>query len=278
MSVQVILVPTYGRGCDRDLLRHAGVLAERLRARVDVTFVDPGFPTIPVLIDESLFGALAAGEIIGPFDTVGSRLTAALNSYDHWRGQHGRGAVTWRTIDADTSLMDIARLADITIVPLVAAGRVGPGLAFISELLRRSGRPVLAIPNLSFPEPKPIDTVLVGWDGGRSAIRTVDGALPILKNARRVVVANVDARRERAGAQAETLQTYLDRHGIASTILLPEATRLPVHDVLRQAAQAESADLMVIGAGNGVWWRQVRLGGTARRILAAATVPVLMAV
>jgi nucleotide-binding universal stress UspA family protein len=118
-------------------------------------------------------------------------------------------------------------------------------------------------------------TAFVCWKETCEAARAVGAALPLLANAQRVVLANVDEGVGQPERALRAVARQLARHGIdAETRLLPR--NKPVPEVLTAAADAHEADLVVLGAYGHSKAREVIFGGCTRAFLNSASVPVLM--
>ncbi|MCG2583983.1 universal stress protein [Massilia sp. TS11] len=140
-----------------------------------------------------------------------------------------------------------------------------------------SGRPVLLVP-YAFEQKTFGETVLVAWDGSRSAARAVADALPLLRQARKVIVSIIgaevgaDAHGEEPGAD---IALYLARQGVQVEVQAEPATADVGNVLLSQAANI-GADLLVMGCYGHTRMRELVLGGATRTLLASMTIPVIM--
>ncbi|KAA0968117.1 universal stress protein [Aureimonas fodinaquatilis] len=165
-----------------------------------------------------------------------------------------------------------ARTSDIFVVsrPLGSDEQMWPGL--FQAALFSGGRSVYVVP--PSVAPKPIRTVVVGWRDSREATRALYEAMPILKQAERVILASVGD--EHRFAENADIARHLARHGVAFE-LKELAAKDRVSEVLLDECAESGADLLVIGAyGHSRFWEWV-LGGTTRNILTISAVPVLLA-
>jgi nucleotide-binding universal stress UspA family protein len=97
----------------------------------------------------------------------------------------------------------------------------------------------------------------------------VQAALPLLRQAAHVAVLV-------AGDRPRTLPPSLQAaHVAAETVALPRGEG-PIGATLLAAAEAEGADLLVMGAFAHGAWREAILGGVTRHVLAHAQLPVLL--
>jgi nucleotide-binding universal stress UspA family protein len=180
---------------------------------------------------------------------------------------------TWHSARDDlANLVYHARHAD-----LIVMGRPGSNNGFarshIELVLAGSGRPVLIAPTRARPSIS--GTAFVCWKETPEAARAVGAALPLLADAQRVVLANVDEGVGQSELALRAVARQLARHGIdAETRLLPR--NKPVPEALAAAAEAHEADLIVLGAYGHSKAREVVFGGCTRAFLDSASVPVLM--
>lgn len=163
------------------------------------------------------------------------------------------------------------RLADLVLLSRPTQARSS---ASFEAALLETGRPLLLMPRdqQSFKA----DHVLVGWNGSREAARAVNDSLPLLTDAKAVVVvATADC--AKADPTLEALKEYLSFKGapVTTDILRPKTRR--IGSALIDAAKAKGADLIVMGGYSRPRMREIVFGGVTLEILAAADCPVLMA-
>jgi nucleotide-binding universal stress UspA family protein len=141
-----------------------------------------------------------------------------------------------------------------------------------------SGRPTLIVPYAGAPT-TPIETAIVCWNASREAARAAADALPILRQARKVVVLTVDAHAasgpDDRDPGADTV-AWLARHGVKATAERKEADGDAGRKILSCAADI-GADLIVMGAYGRSRMRELALGGVTRTMFRFMTMPVLMA-
>jgi nucleotide-binding universal stress UspA family protein len=175
-------------------------------------------------------------------------------------------------------LTEACRLSDLVLVGQEDPDRPEPlRKAVIEALLFDAAAPTLLVPYAGINELK-TDRAVIAWDGSAQASRALRAAMPLLKLTRDVKVLIVEEEAKwAAGVPGADVADHLARHG-----LQVDVTRLdnPVGEIattLLNAVAEEEADWIVMGAYGHGRMRQLFLGGVTRRILATATVPVLMA-
>jgi nucleotide-binding universal stress UspA family protein len=186
----------------------------------------------------------------------------------------------WRVVDglAEEVVAAHARYADLVIVgqsePDAAATTTPPDLAETVALA--SERPVLIVPHIGVTKP-PGKTVMLCWNGTREAARAVTGALPILKQADKVIILLIDPRNDGDEQPGASISRWLGRHGVKAVVQRDTAAESSVGGVILSRAADQDADLVVMGLYGHSRMREWVLGGASRTLLASMTVPLLVA-
>jgi nucleotide-binding universal stress UspA family protein len=141
--------------------------------------------------------------------------------------------------------------------------------------LFESGRPLLIAP----PSPlRQIATnILVAWNSSTEQARTTAFAMPLLHQAERVTVLSVEGGAGVPGPNAAQIVQYLQRSGIAATLMNVGLDGGTTGEAILRTAQSLGCDLLIKGAYTQSRLRQMIFGGATRHILANATLPVVMA-
>ena len=174
----------------------------------------------------------------------------------------------------DMFLASHGRIFDLVVLGRPLAGKAQPSMASLEAVLFESGRPLLIAP----PEPPPSlgRTVVIAWNGSTETARTVAFAAPFLRGAERIVVLMIEGWTV-PGPTGEQLAQMLRRGGLhVETVTSPRERRNDGETILARC-QTLGADLLVKGAYTQSRLRQMIFGGATAHILAAATIPVLMA-
>jgi nucleotide-binding universal stress UspA family protein len=168
------------------------------------------------------------------------------------------------------------RVFDVTVLGRPTANTVGLHNRAIESSLFESGRPVLLAPPAA---PSQIaTTIMVHWNGSPEQTRTTAFAMPLLQQARRVIVLNVAGGQGVSGPPAQQVVTYLKRGGVPAELMnVGLEGRSTTGEVVLAVAKAQGCDLLVKGAFTQSRLRQMIFGGTTSHILANAELPVLMA-
>jgi nucleotide-binding universal stress UspA family protein len=151
--------------------------------------------------------------------------------------------------------------------------RTGP-----KDLVMQAGRPLLVVPDtVTGLDPS---SMLVAWKDTAEARRAIVDALPLLRNAQDVTVAEIvegDDSRPEALSRVRDVVAWLSRHGIVARELVPEKNggRDPSAQLDRIAADV-GAGVIVAGAYGHSRLRELILGGMTRHLLAQSARCVLL--
>lgn len=279
MTYRTILVHVDRAASAAERIKLAAGLAEQEQAHL-VGAAMTGVPRY--MYSGSMFEG--SGAIISDYLRIASkRADEALAQFGELTSRYGARNTEQRRREEDeySGLCLQARYAD-----LVVLGQANPDDRDAGGLLHdlpeyvaiNSGRPVLVVPYAgAFPTvgKRP----LIAWNGSLQAARAVTAALPLLRRADRVTVAIFDPRSgddahgEEPGAD---IALYLARHGVNVEVTVRPGPLDIGNDILSLAADLNS-DLLVMGCYGHSRFHELMLGGATRTILAAMTLPVLLA-
>mgnify|MGYP006280832065 CR=1 FL=1 len=224
------------------------------------------------------------GELAGPVeaDMVEAQRQAAraraedLQKFfeEHFRA--GDLSVEWRSEEGEPStvLAKHGRYADLLVIPQGEEGSVFPDASLVERVILDGGCPVLVVPRAGHFKPLG-KTVLVAWNDSRESARAVRAALPMLGDAERVVLLQVDPP-DGTDAQVMDKATVLARHGIKADAHHTVSAGVPIGEVLLSSVADYDADCLVMGAYGHTRLREWVLGGATRSLLESMTVPTLL--
>ena len=257
-------------------------LAVALADEVEATLVGLGVEAIhtPVFADPVLGSGLA---IQAALQAEEDRTSAALKAAEaRFRAATDRlpSGAEWRS-GRNFPVHEVAgaaRTADLIITSLAGrAGSSGYSIAAPAALVLQAGRPVLAAaPSLAQLD---LGSVLVAWKDVREARRATADALPLLKRAGSVVVAEICRHGEKAQAEARLADVveYLASHGItASARVCPDQEDVSGPQQLLELADELNAGLIVAGAYGHPRVQELVFGGFTRALLQQADRAVLL--
>ena len=249
-------------------LRVAADLAERFGSRAigiaAADFSPPVYYTSGEPAQEMIDQGLAS---------IRSRLEALESEFRAALAQRCR-EIEWRSaVDMPSKyIVRQARAADLVIGGGTQGAFVDPFTqADPTDLIMQIGRPLLTVPT----DAGPIDlgSVLVAWKDSPEARRAVADALPLLRQAGRVTVAEIvddEAGRSVAVAGVDDVVAWLARHGIVASGLVPERTDDAMRELDRIAASL-GAGVVVAGAYGHSRFREWILGGVTQHLLSQGT-------
>lgn len=161
-----------------------------------------------------------------------------------------------------------ARAADLIVCGPRHADRWGlHNHADAGDVLMDAGRPVLVTPDgLSKLD---ASSVLVAWKDTRESRRAVADAMPFLKRAKQVLVAEVCEDNDEADARERVADVaeFLGRHGVKASTAVREPGKGAPATALIQMAEMQDAGLIVAGGYGHARLREWVFGGVTRDLL-----------
>jgi nucleotide-binding universal stress UspA family protein len=143
-------------------------------------------------------------------------------------------------------------------------------------VLLRAGRPILLVPpGVASPPGK---RVAVAWKDTREARRAVADALPFLRQADTVVLAEFCAQGEEASARhhLEDLKQFLARHGVDTAREQVAAIEATATSSLLGLVEADAIDLIVAGGYGHTRLGEWIFGGVTRDLMTGSPVCCLL--
>ena len=180
--------------------------------------------------------------------------------------------------DPEDALILMSRFTDLLVLSQTDPAQAVPGAVrdLAEYVVLNAARPVLLLPyagSLSQLNGK----ALVAWNGGLEASHALAQALPLLRGASDVLVAQFDAPTEPGlPGQSDDLAAWLARHGVTARVETQHSA-IDAGNALLSLSADRGDDLLVMGAYGHTRFREFVLGGVTRTILQSMTVPVLMA-
>jgi nucleotide-binding universal stress UspA family protein len=169
----------------------------------------------------------------------------------------------------------IARRFDVAVVGQAKREHGASEELMIEGALFESGRPVIVVPYIQKASLS-LEHVVVCWDGGRTAARATNDALPFLKRAKKVEILIVDEPRKQLQVTGARLSEHLARHDVPVEIKRIARGSIGVEAAILSHVADVGADFLVLGGYGHSRLREFVWGGVTRSILTSMTVPVLM--
>lgn len=187
--------------------------------------------------------------------------------------------VAWSWINATgdvvSSLESAAVLNELIVVNCRLEADAYPDMrASTSNLIVNSGKPVLAVPEKA----KGFATAgraLIAWDGSPQSDAAVQAAIPLLRLATHVTIAEIDDGSIRT--RAEDAAALLSRHGVHPFVVRESSPRDGVGEKLLSVVAQRKADYVVMGGFGHSRLAEALLGGVTRTMLTRSPVPILFA-
>lgn len=226
-------------------------------------------------------GAPLAPPVVANFAvTMREHARKALDQFLHIARAEGVASHEARLVDDDPegALVLMSRYADLVVLSQTdPAHQVAGAVRQLPEyVMLNIARPVLLAPYAGRVD-QLCGSAMVAWDGSLEAARALGGALPLLRCASAVIVAQFQrAEVVEPATQAADLTAWLARHGIRATVA-EQHVDIDEGNALLSLASDMQADLVVMGGYGHSRLRELLLGGVTKTMLESMTVPVLMA-
>ena len=269
----------------KDIVVHLGIdnrSPARLDAAIELAEHHEGRVTgVYVLSKRSIPGFIRSEippEVLKRLDTEERRFAEETEAHFAERAAKTQVPCEWRLMAGDPveAVSTNAHYADISIVGQTDPddGRTVNGLA--DGVVLGGGGPVLVWPYTGSCHATAA-TVMVAWNGSREAARALADALPLLQQARKVIVFGVD-RDDRTHIPGADVSTHLAHHGVrAEARHTRTSSGIHTGDALLSEIGECGIGLLVMGGYGHRRLRERLFGGVTRDILREMTVPVLMA-
>jgi nucleotide-binding universal stress UspA family protein len=163
-----------------------------------------------------------------------------------------------------------ARAADLVIV----GSRQPDGHSFVDPgvILLGAGRPVMVVPEIV--PPLLLHRVVVAWKDTRESRRAVRDALPLLQEAKEVLLVEIGEDASKSGAKKTLADVadYLVRHRVIVADRIWRRARGPAATELLNVVRDEKADLIVAGGYGHSRLGEWVFGGVTHALLASSSV------
>lgn len=170
------------------------------------------------------------------------------------------------------------RCHDLIVVQQSAGGLDDLGTDIAEECAVASGIPTLVVPRSGIPGAIG-QRVVVAWNHSRQAASALQGAMPFIEKAEKVIVLlgeKRDATPSVTRAPRHDIANYLRLHTRDVEVASFDADGTEAGVKLIAAAHGARGDLLVMGAYGRSAWREFLLGGATRHVITHLDLPVLM--
>jgi len=178
--------------------------------------------------------------------------------------------------EADLQLIETARTYDLVVMGPADPDADFPHMETHADVIARdSGRPVLLAPTV--PHETALNGhVLIAWDGRNAAARALSDAMSLITAAKKVTILSVGVHEEDKQA-LNRLLTHLQRHGVSAELITRPKRMTRIGDIILETAAEIGAGLVVMGAYEHSKFAEDLFGGATNRVMARASIPILMA-
>ena len=268
MTYPTLMVHLTAGSSNAGLLQIAGDLADRFHAHV--IGIAACRPMQTVAADGYISGDIVEQD----FKQIDDALEAAEVEFRKALPAHAN-SLEWRSTTTFGPVSDYvaseARSADLVVTGVDRNDSMFDTSrhADLGDLVMRVGRPVLIVPTAAHGVS--LDRALVGWKDTRETRRAIVDALPLLKKATFVAVAEIAEESELESARVRLGQVveWLKRHGVvAESIASASSGEDAIH--LDKLAREQKVDVIVAGAYGHNRLREWMLGGVTRDLLLRA--------
>jgi len=280
-----ILLPLSAQINDENVTRVASLLAFQFRATLNGLFIRPDPRAAIPFMGEGLTADMIQ-DICDAADTEGK--TQASKAFERYKtrtqelglpladgGQQKDGPIArWRVVTGQITdhAGRKARTSDLAICAKPIPD-FGDSQEMFDDLIFRSGRPVMMVPEESTEAPG--RHVMIAWNGRAEGARAVGVALPLLRSAEKVSLLQIgEADPERP--TIEDVSEYLQDHGVSCKLHKKARDNTPIGAQILASAHEEKADMVVIGAYSHNRWREMILGGVTKYLIGHSDLPILM--
>ena len=288
MPPRNIVVCANGNGALESRLDLTLAVATRLGSEIHVLAFRSARP--PSSLNRDFPGMQAEQDLDGDWAREDAAMSRGRATYDRLlsafdagtgRTSPSRPAVSARWTDVfqpvAAAFPPYARACDL----IVAGGRSEDLASTLDDEVSRialleSGRLALFAAGRAPGMPDPFAKVLIAWDDGPAAARTIAQAIPVIAAAASVCLFIVEAD-PRHTTPCNQILAYLRQHAPHTAVrAVTSALHTIGHTILKEAESWE-ASLIIMGAYEHSRGREIMFGGTTRYVIAHAKCPVLMA-
>lgn len=278
MAIRRMIALLSGGETDAPLLGAAFDLARIHQSRMDGLFIRRSVSTGGDFLGDafSTYGMEYVLEALE--DAAASACLKARSAYET-ACDHADGNTVGRFVEfvglPREAMAEEGRVADLVVAPKPAPAGDRSALDAIECAALYSAAPVLALPAGTSLK-TPFESAVIGWDGSLEAAHAVDGAMPLLKKAKKVTLVHAGGHAS-AARRLASLADYLSLHGISAGASAASVEGRTESEALLAEAREEAADLLVMGGFGAPAWKRGLGGGDTNALLSEADFAILLA-
>ena len=249
----------------------------RLQAALDIARLVNGHlicldvAVLPAVLSDDSYGGMAVVVLLE------QEIKREAVNRGHLERRLAKESVSWEWIEATgriaSSLREASRFADLIVVNRQLDFPVPDMRAIAGEVIARSGKPVLAVPEGE--RRFDADCAMVAWNGSTSAMAALRQSIPLLVYAERIILTQVDD--TTAEGTAEAAARYMSRYDIHVRIEQVECQAAGIGATLIDRAARHDAGYLVAGGFGHARLSETLFGGVTRDLLRGAPCPIFLA-
>jgi nucleotide-binding universal stress UspA family protein len=276
VTIKTILACLTSELTSNSVLSLSCTLARRHEAHLHVLRISESqgfYPAADMPIPESVYQE---------YESIQAAKTAALKSIFEKHTYAEDFVSEWREIKSEIytpedCIIESAGCADIVVMPALEADDERTiYVKLLERIIRYCGRPVLVAP-ASWQNKLIGESVLIGWNGSREAVRAAHDVLQLLQSGDEVTILNIQESNNGNELISSTgdLAAAFDRHGVNTTVSQRPWTASGVAEALNKEAFEIGADMIAVGAFGHSRIYQLLIGGATRNLLGHSKLPVM---
>lgn len=231
------------------------------------------YPAAEMPIPDSVYREYDAMEAVktAKLKTIFEKHTHAEDFASEWR------EVKSEFYTPEDCIVESAGCADIVVMAALEAGDERTMyIKLLERVIRYCGRPVLVVPATWQTEPIG-QSVLIGWNGSKEAVRAAHDALHLLQPGDEVKIMKISESSNGGELDASIgdLAAAFDRYGINTTVLQRPWSNTGVSVALNKEAFEMGADMIAVGAFGHSRVYDLLIGAATRNMLGHSDFPVM---
>lgn len=251
-------------------------VAQKYNSHVIASHITPSLNIYMPFTHDYMVPGEVTNSIVKEWVEIANETRAAFTR--HWPAAGSPWEWIQTTGNTAATLIEQASTADLTIVNIgtraLSDGSQSWPLA--SDITLSNGLPILALP-ANCRTPLGSKPVIIAWDGSLEATHAIRHALPMLKSASNIIVAEIEKYDDEKEEElpAADIAPFLARHGLNVEGL----SRVPVASIaeeLLDIAHENDAELIVMGAYGHMRLREFFFGGVTRALLQSSDIPLFL--
>ncbi len=269
MAIKDIFLPLVGEPSAAAIaaIEKCTAVAGDIGARVTAMVVEQDILVRPKVAISSDLENTAATEAVRSVSNAHDLLTAFDTAATRFGVRNEQWLQRFAAADIPANLAVWARLKDLSFVPVKPHDDQSEKI--VERLIFESGRPILMCPEEFAGElAVAFDNVVIAWDHTAPAARAVADALPWLRAAANVrIITATDNNTPAELLSGTALVSHLAEHGIEATFEMIKIDGSSVGKVFEAYVEANSIDLLVMGAYRHSRLNEIVWGGATKTVI-----------